>query len=158
NTENPAASRLEQMDALYAFPESLTKLAPRLKKYLEMIFVAGEWSQKPLFLRGIYFTSAMREGAALDAELAQALGVPVESLPEARVWQRERAFFLRDLFMSKIFRERGLVTRAVNTTRLQRARRTAILGTAGGGLVALGLLTWFGYGSLAKSIVEPSKF
>ena len=31
--------------------------APRLRRYLETIFIAGEWSAKPLFLRGIYFSS-----------------------------------------------------------------------------------------------------
>ena len=56
----------------------------------EMVFVAGEWSPKPLFLRGIYFTSSMREGQALDAELAELLGVPVDSLGENRIWDKDR--------------------------------------------------------------------
>jgi hypothetical protein len=50
-----------------------------------MIFVSGEWSQKPLFLRGIYFTSSMRDGEALDADLAEVLGVSVESLSEGEL-------------------------------------------------------------------------
>ena len=78
------------------------------------------WSAKPLFLRGIYFTSAMREGAALDLVLAQAIGTSVDALPEGRAWERERAYFLRDLFTEKIFREAGLVTRATNTKTLIR--------------------------------------
>src|SRR6185312_11350341 len=129
NTEDPQARRVDQVDALYAMPDSITKIAPRLRRYLEMIFVAGEWSPKPLFLRGIYFTSSMREGIALDAELADALSVPVESLKsDGRSWERERAYFLRDLFMTKVFREKGLVTRAVNTKRLQRRRKIVVLG------------------------------
>lgn len=129
HTENPSARRIDQVDALYAFPDSLLSIAPRLRRYLEMIFVAGEWSAKPLFLRGIYFTSSMREGSALDAELAEALGVSVESLPEGRVWERDRAYFLRDLFMTKVFKERGLVTRAGNVRQSQRRRRAMVLGT-----------------------------
>src|SRR5206468_1724831 len=109
NTEDPKARRTDQVDALYAFPESLLKIGPRLRRYLEMVFVAGEWSPKPLFLRGIYFTSSMREGSALDAELAEALKVPIESLPEGKVWERDRAYFLRDLFLQKVFKEKGLV-------------------------------------------------
>ena len=69
--------RTDEVDAMFALPNSLTMIGPRLRRYLETIFVAGEWSAKPLFLRGIYFTSSMREGSALDEELAQAIGVPV---------------------------------------------------------------------------------
>ena len=117
------------------------KIGPRLRRYLEMIFVAGEWSPKPLFLRGIYFTSSMREGTALDAELAEALKVPAESLKDdGRAWERERAYFLRDLLVNKVFRERGLVTRADNTRKLQRRRRLAV---ATAGFLSVGALLLF---------------
>ena len=88
NTDDPNARRIEQVDALFALPESITKIGPRLRLYLEKIFVSGEWSPKPLFLRGIYFTSSMTEGSALDADLAEVLGVPVDALPEGGIWQR----------------------------------------------------------------------
>src|SRR6185295_91607 len=127
HTEDTQARRIDQVDALYALPDSLTKIGPRLRRYLEMIFVAGEWSPKPLFLRGIYFTSSMTEGSALDAELAEVLGVPVDSLPEGRVWRRDRAYFLRDLFIEKVFREKGLVTRASNADKQVRTRRAVLL-------------------------------
>ena len=77
------------------------RLAPRLRRYLETIFVAGEWSAKPVFLRGIYFTSSMREGKALDEAIALATGLPLDQLPEDRSWEKNRAFFLRDLFRRK---------------------------------------------------------
>jgi hypothetical protein len=157
HTEDPNGRRLDQVDALYAFPESLLKIAPRLRRYLEMIFVAGEWSPKPLFLRGIYFTSSMREGSALDAELAEALKVPIESLPEGRVWERDRAYFLRDLFLHKVFRERGLVTRASNTQKLQRRRRITVMSAAAAGIVLLLVMSWLGRSSLNRSIGEESK-
>ncbi len=158
NTENARKPRTEQVDALYAFPDAMMRIAPRLKRYLEMIFVSGEWSQRPLFLRGIYFTSSMREGAALDQELAETFGVPVESLPEGRVWERDRAFFLRDLFMNKVFREKGLVTRAVSTRKQQQTRNIAMYGAAAAGLLAVGLFTWFGARSLSNTIVKPAEF
>ena len=41
----------------------------------------------------------------LDQELALAMGVSVEELPTGRAWEREISFFLRDLFVEKIFRE-----------------------------------------------------
>ncbi|MCD6304192.1 MAG: hypothetical protein J7M21_04440 [Planctomycetes bacterium] len=152
NTEDPSARRTDQVDALYAFPHALMTIAPRLRRYLEMIFVAGEWSAKPLFLRGIYFTSSMREGSALDLDLAEALGVPVESLPEGKVWQRDRAYFLRDLFMNKVFREKGLVTNASNARGQQRRRKAVVLAAGFLALAALCAFTWWGYAQFRRSI------
>lgn len=158
HTEDAQSNRLDQVDALYAFPESLMQIGPRLRRYLEMIFVTGPWSSKPLFLRGIYFTSSLREGASLDADLAAALGVSAESLPEGRVWERERAYFLRELFLSKIFRERGLVTRATNARAQQRRRRAmAIVGACVMVLTFIGL-TILGTRALERSINHQRDF
>ena len=138
HTEDPHARRIDQVDALFTFPDSLGRIAPRLRRYLEMIFVAGEWSPKPLFLRGIYFTSSMREGAALDAELAEVLKVPVDSLQdEGRSWERNKTYFLREPFLKKIFAEKGLVTRAARPNRVHRTRKIAVLVA---GFVAIGAL------------------
>lgn len=150
--------RMDQVDALYAFPDSLTKIGPRLRRYLEMIFVQGEWSQKPLFLRGIYFTSSMRDGEALDQELAEALGMQVENLPEGRGWTKDRSYFLKDLFIDKVFRERGLVTRAGNTRQLKRRRRLVLMAAAFVLIAGLGALTWFGSRELDRSMAGPSAF
>ncbi len=126
HTEDPSAKRVDEVDELFSLPDNLAKIAPRLRRYLELIFVAGEWSPKPLFLRGLYFTSSMREGEALDQDLAAALGVTLDSLPGGKAWERDRSYFLRDLFMNKTFREKGLVTRDSNVKGAQR-KRTAIL-------------------------------
>lgn len=158
NTEDPQARRVDQVDALYALPDALVKIGPRLRRYLEMIFVAGEWSPKPLFLRGIYFTSSMTEGSALDAELAEVLGVPVDSLPEGRVWRRDRAYFLRDLFIEKVFREKGLVTRASNADKQQRTRRALVLACGILSVIALFALTILGARQLEASIGKHRKF
>ncbi|MEN0020213.1 MAG: type VI secretion protein IcmF/TssM N-terminal domain-containing protein [Planctomycetota bacterium] len=145
HTQDSKMRRIDQVDASYAFPEALMQLAPRLRTYLETVFVGGEWSAKPLFLRGIYFTSAMREGSALDADLAEALGIDVEQLPEGRSWQKDRAFFLRHLFLDKVFRERGLVTRASNAKKMQARRRGIVLGAAAVTVsVLVGLTLWAG--------------
>ncbi len=136
--KGPAPTRrLDEMDAMFALPESVMRLAPRLRRYLETIFVAGEWSAKPVFLRGIYFTSSMREGKALDEAIALATGLPLDQLPEERSWEKNRAFFLRDLFHDKVFRESGLVTRATNTLKLLRRNQLIIFGSAGSALLLL---------------------
>ena len=158
NTEDAQGRRVDQVDALYALPDSITKIAPRLKRYLEMVFVAGEWSPKPLFLRGIYFTSSMTEGSALDAELAEVLGVSVDALPEGKVWRRDRAYFLRDLFIEKVFREKGLVTRADNADKQVRTRRTIVMTCGFLAILVLGLFTYLGYRQLQRSIGDERDF
>ncbi len=147
-----AGRRTDEVDSLFSFPHSLALIAPRLRRYLEMIFVAGEWSAKPLFLRGIYFSSAMREGSALDQELAEAIGISVDDLPEGKAWEKERAYFLRDLFLEKTFKERGLVTRATNTKKLVRKRQLALYGVAATGLIAILGFSWFGHQTLKDSV------
>ncbi len=150
----PGGRRADEVDALFAFPEALLKIAPRLKRYLEMIFVAGEWSPKPLFLRGIYFTSAMREGAELDEDLAQILGVSVDSIPGGKVWDREKSYFLRDVFMQKVFQERGLVTAATSVRREQARRRRNMLVAGIASVVLLVGLTVWSYMSLAGRVQD----
>lgn len=150
--------RVDEVDALYSFPEGLTKLGSRLRRYLELVFVAGEWSPKPLFLRGIYFTSSVREGMALDEDLAAALGISVEALPEDHIGDRERAYFLRDLFMSKVFKEQGLVTQASNARKQQRQRRLIVLSAGSVAAALMIVLTYLGASTLEKNISGQRDF
>jgi len=151
--EEPDPEKPRVADALYAFPQSLARLAPRMTRYLELIFSVGsKWSCKPLFFRGIYFTSSMREGSALDADLAESLGVPVESLPDGRVWERDRAYFLRDVFVKKIFPEKGLVTPATNAAKLHKRRKTAIYISGAAGLILLFFFILYGWRQFNRSI------
>ena len=153
-----SARRLDEVDAMFALPESLMRLAPRLRRYLETIFVAGEWSAKPVFLRGIYFTTSMREGKALDEAIALATGLSLDQLPEDRVWEKNRAFFLRDLFHEKVFRESGLVTHATNTLTLLRTRQLAIFGTVAGALLLLLAFAWYGKYKLGQDVGKEAKY
>ena len=154
----PGARRADEVDRLYEFPHSLHALAPRLRHYLETIFVTGEWTSRPLFLRGIYFTSSMREGSALDEELAEVMGLPVDQLPTGRAWEREHSYFLRDLFLDKIFREDGLITRAGKTDQLLLRRKLLLLGSGTIALVALLLFGLLGYNSLQQRVLAQSGF
>jgi type VI protein secretion system component VasK len=92
---------------LYAPPKSLAD-RPAVAALLVRHIRGGRVLHKPVFLRGIYFTSAMQVGADLDEAVwprpphrgrpsqvfAGAVGVPSSSAT----------------FSSKVFRERGLVT------------------------------------------------
>jgi hypothetical protein len=150
--------RIDEVDRLFEFPQSLMGLAPRLRSYLETIFIAGEWSRRPLFLRGIYFTSSMREGSELDEELAHLLQVPISDLPAGRAWEREHSYFLRDLFLDKVFREDGLVTRATNTDRLLLRRKLILFGAGVVGLIALLVSGLMGYRTLQGSVLTQHGF
>ncbi len=155
---DPNARRMDQVDELFELPDNLMRIAPRLRRYLEMIFVAGEWSPKPLFLRGIYFTSSMREGAVLDVTLAQALGVEVESIKSEAAMDKDRAYFLRDVFMGKVFKEKGLVTRATNVNNQIRKRRAVLLVSAMATVLLLGGFAWLGFRQYNTSMQPPTAF
>ncbi|MFZ4573067.1 MAG: type VI secretion protein IcmF/TssM N-terminal domain-containing protein [Phycisphaerales bacterium] len=158
HTEDASARRIDQVDEMFELPDNFMRIAPRLRLYLEKIFVAGEWSPKPLFLRGIYFTSSMREGAALDMSLAQALGVEVQSLPGSRDWDRDKAYFLKDLFLERVFKERGLVTRATNVDKQVRGQRMTVIAVTAAMLlvsVGAGLYSYLAY---SDSLGKPADF
>ncbi|UCG49924.1 MAG: hypothetical protein JSU94_09095 [Phycisphaerales bacterium] len=152
-SDEPGVEKTRAADTLYAFPQSLAKIAPRMARYLELIFSVGsQWSCKPLFFRGIYFTSSMREGSALDEDLAESIGVPVDSLPDGRVWERDRAYFLRDLFVKKVFREKGLVTHATNAKKLHSRRKAVVLISGIAAVVLVLFFTIFSAISYRRSI------
>ncbi|HWV99905.1 MAG TPA: type VI secretion protein IcmF/TssM N-terminal domain-containing protein [Candidatus Acidoferrum sp.] len=153
-----APRRTDEVDSLFALPNSLLMLAPRLRRYLETIFMPGEWSAKPLFLRGIYFTSSMREGSALDQELAEAIGVAADELPEGKVWERERAYFLRDLFMEKVFKEKGLVTRATNTDTMLRRRQLVLYVSCFIALTIFVVIAWLGMRTVRGQVKDRADY
>ena len=158
-SDESGTEKMRQTDTLYAFPQSLTKIAPRMARYLELVFSVGsQWSCKPLFFRGIYFTSSMREGSALDEDLAESIGVPVDSLPDGRVWERDRAYFLRDLFMKKVFREKGLVTHATNAKKLHTRRKATVLFSAAASVILLLFFTIYTAILFRRSIGEMNGY
>jgi hypothetical protein len=150
--------RIDEIDSLFSLPASIELLTPRLRRYLEVVFTPNQWGGKPLFLRGIYFASSMREGSALDADLAEAIGVSVDSLPEGKNWERERSYFLRDLFVEKIFKERGLVTGASNTRWMLRRRQAMLFGCGFLGLFLLFGFSWFGSKALRESVGRETDY
>ena len=148
---NPEGKRIDEVDATYKFPSELASVFPALQHYLETIFVAGEWSQKPLFLRGVYFPSSMQEGAALDQELAKILNTSLDQLPTG-AWERDRSYFLRDLYTHKIFKEKGLVTRASDTHKLLLRRKALLFSSGFLALISIFFFAWYGSVSLRRAI------
>lgn len=144
----------DQVDALYAFPEEIQRIKNRLRLYMEQIFTPGPWSKKPPFIRGIYFTSSMQEGKELDTALAEMLNVDVAELPEGRAWKKDRAYFLRDLFMHKIFPEQGLVSRAANAAQNYRRNKLIVNGVGLAAIILSALFVFTAFRDFRRSIGE----
>ena len=145
----PSGRRLDEVDLIYGFPQMLRTLAPRLRLYLDVVFQTGTWAKKAPFFRGIFFTSALREGAQLDQQLAQALGMPLERLPPGGFFAREKSVFLRDFFLEKVFPESGLVTRLFDVGAHLRKRLMIFYGAT-----AAILLVSLGFAWMVKNRIE----
>lgn len=143
--------RLDDLDALFAFPEELRAAVPNLRRYIEIVFSLNPWSQKPLFIRGIYFTSSLQQGDALDKAIAEVMGKNLGDLALSS-FKKETPLFLRDSFFQKIYKEIGLVTSAGEVKSAMR-RRTIMFGiacTIGLGVILTAAI--FGSRSFRKSI------
>lgn len=154
-------NRLDEVDALFTFPQTLREtIAPALAKYTETIFKPGRYDRDnkkkndPLFVRGIYFTSAEETGAVLDKELAEVLNVGLSSLEDedSKLWRQNRRLFLKELFSKKIFSESGLVTSHGNVSKATRRTRLALVSAGVLCSVCLAVATWFSYVSLQNAI------
>ncbi len=126
---------------LFAFPDAVQNtLAPRLQELLEKVFKPDPMLPKlPPYLRGVYFTSALREGEVLDRQRA-GVGRTLASLalPGGADNEQPNPFFLKDLVPGKAFSEAGLVTPLVQAgAYLRQRRRTLLLSGIAAGLVLL---------------------
>jgi hypothetical protein len=153
HTQLPGARRIEQIDALYTFPQRFAELGPQLRRYLGKMFTKSKFNQNPLFLRGIYFTSSLEQGAAIDQVLAQLRGVSLKQLERQGIgFRRERPLFLRDVFMKKVFAESGLVTRETHTDRINRDRWLWTMGFAGAATTVFFAFAIIGWIAIVKNI------
>ncbi|MCX8155629.1 MAG: hypothetical protein N3J91_04140 [Verrucomicrobiae bacterium] len=138
-------------DAIFALPQALRDLAPKLREYLNKLLEMEDISEKPVFFRGFYFTSALRQNTVFDVVLARSLNVSLDELriryakATGDVDQNEagnRAYFIQHLFTRKIFPERLLVTDASNIKRLKRNRLIAAMSISVGALLLLLGIAW----------------
>ena len=84
---------IDDLDALFAFPGELKAAIPNLRRYVEIVFSLNPWSQKPLFIRGIYFTSSLQQGDVMDKALADVMGKNLGDMARAsfkKAHNRER--------------------------------------------------------------------
>jgi type VI protein secretion system component VasK len=147
------ARRIDAVDSLFVFPSHLEKVAPAVRTYMEMIF--GDTRRAP-FLRGIYFNSAITEGAEVDRTIAEAMGLTPQQYREQsrqnELFKRDRALFIRDTLAEKLFKERNLVSRASNAVAALRRTQILFVSALALCLVAMATMAWFSSSRLRKDL------
>ena len=143
--------RLDDLDALFAFPNQLREAIPNLRRYLEVVFSLNPWSKKPLFIRGIYLTSSLQQGEALDQAIADVLGKDLREM-SLSTFKKETPLFLRDAFFEKIYREHGLVTSAQQVKGATRRRVLLFGGICMVAILSILAAAWFGSRSFRQGI------
>lgn len=108
---------LTEVDKLYVFPEEFRALREPLNDYLKTIFVKTHYLPE-LFFRGFYFTSGLQEGkpiAKACAAMIRNAGPGADELVEnlAKTFARSKAFFIRDFYTDKLFREKSMIVHSV---------------------------------------------
>lgn len=143
--------RLDDLDASFTFPDHLKAAVPSLRRYIEIVFSLNPWSQKPLFIRGIYFTSSLQQGEALDEAVAEVMGKNLSEMALSS-FKKETPLFLRDTFFEKIYRESGLVTTAGKVKGAMRRRFVFLSLAALLGVGAILAAAWFGSRSFRDGV------
>ncbi|MGH8180376.1 MAG: type VI secretion system membrane subunit TssM, partial [Steroidobacteraceae bacterium] len=101
--------------SILAFPQQMSLLKPLLDDLVKRVFTASGFD-RPVLLRGVYFTSGTQEGSPIDRMLgAIARSFGVTSAVAAPAAGRGKAYFIERLLRAVIFPEAGLagVNRAV---------------------------------------------
>jgi hypothetical protein len=156
------ANRAEVMSQLFELPHNFSMLAAPLRVYVEKVFSGNMFNCKPPFFRGIYFTTSMQEGSPVDT----AIWVRESGKPSAQAQtgsdaggmvRRDKAYFLRDLFLKKIFVEKGLVTTATNTLRRRRNWRIATFACGAVALLLFLGVAMAGRRALSESVTDRSE-
>lgn len=156
--ENGMGVRKRAAD-LFSFADAIqTTLAPRLQELLLAVFKPDGLLPRPPYLRGVYFTSALREGEVLDRHLARVVGKPLSvlALPGSVDKKQPNPFFLKDLIFKKAFAEAWLVTPLEDARTYLRHRRRALyiggIGAAALLLLAIGIGGWSYYENVGKEL------
>ena len=98
---------LKRKSALFDFPSQFGAAAEKLNEFINILFKDNPYQETPEFA-GVYFTSATQEGTPIErviGNLRQAFGFTKEG--EASGGQKQRPFFIKNLFTEVIFQIQG---------------------------------------------------
>ena len=134
------------VDRLYAFPDEFATIEQPLAHYLSRMFSDNRYVD-PLFLRGVYFTSGIQKGAPIVSACANLLRNATQGTDEQlleKLYAKSRAFFIRDFYRKKVFKEQGLI----QPTRLAMRRKQLVerVGYTTLGVLSIALLAFLIYG------------
>ena len=127
--EEPDAQR---RSLILGYPAQLSAMRPRLIRFLEGAFLAGD--EPAGVLRGFYLTSGVQDGAPLDRLLSGM--AEVYDQPRVAAQGAGRAYFINRLLGEVVFPEAGLVQMDPKARRRQRSRLVGAVG----GIAALSVL------------------
>lgn len=125
----------EQRFECFMFLPHLATLKPIIADLVEDVFKPTTF-ERPLLLRGLYFTSAVAGETGTNGEL-----LPPPGSAEVAGDQRRIGFFIHDLLDKVIFKESGLVEADPATRRRETIVRVAASGACA--LAAMGVLAWW---------------
>ncbi|HEX4879937.1 MAG TPA: type VI secretion system membrane subunit TssM [Limnobacter sp.] len=129
---------------LLEFPHAFGQLGPALLHVLGMVFQGDGPFDRPVPLRGVYFSSGTQDGTVFDRILASFTTPPPSAVPGQGVAEG-KSFFIRDMLMKVIFPERHLVGHAPKRARLEMLAYWGTLACAGLGAVAIATGWWISH-------------
>lgn len=132
----------QELGMIVTFPEAFRQIGPALHEFVSTLFQRSPLVEPPFF-RGVYFTSAVQEGAPIF-DIFSRTRTGLIHAERATKAVDSKAFFIHDFYAKKVFPEQGLVFRSARHATLnRRMRRLVWAGT--GGMAAL-MLAFFGIG------------
>ena len=143
---------LPEVDRMFAFPHELAGLEANLEIYLKRIFTASNITDR-VFFRGLYLTSGLQTGVPIAKVCTELFGKAGEADMRdlEALFNRQRAYFIKDLVRNRVFGERGLVRPTQG--RVQQTRRSSLIGYGLSGALVVGSVIFAGV-YLAKGMGE----
>ena len=132
---------LTRRSMVHGFPYQMAALKAIANDFLQQVFLPNRY-EKPLMLRGVYFTSGTQEGTRIDrlmGSLAATFGLSRQAAPLSS--GQGRSYFLTRLFKDVIFQEADI---AGTDQRVERRRAWLERGVYAGAVVIaiLAVIVW----------------
>lgn len=142
-TQLNAAFEVQERLDCFLFVPQLATLKPIIAELVEDVFRPTDF-ERPLLLRGLYFTAAPDAGASASAPKA----IPAADGEVASADRRTEGYFIRDLFEKVVFGEAGLAERDPTSRGRETALRWGLISTGIG--IAAALTLWWSVSFVAN--------
>jgi type VI secretion system protein ImpL len=149
----------ENRRLVFAFPLQLLSAKSNLSQLVGKLFQPNPYQETPIF-RGFYLTSGTQEGVPIDRviqSIASGFGLPPEVTEQFSPEIKPKTYFIKDLFTDIVIPDERLVRL---TSRAERSKRAARVGTLAAAVVALALFilaVTLTYISSRSALVDTSR-